>query len=320
VACGTDSAAPGGPLPVPPQPPPPPPPPPFARLAAVPLQARITDLTYDPKRDVLYLAQETGIAVYSLVTLDYETGISTDANIPTAVDLSASGDSLIISLPEAQALGVIDLASQARRVDTLVLAEFATSHANDLRVASNGHVIIRAIPTGSNRRFALDYNLATGEEIRRPEVTALTFVLRPIAHHETILVAFSAPPSLETYLYTASDNLFTVPVRSRAPLFTRPSSTPDGSLLLFGSHLYTGSLSFVRDLFVSGNAFGPTAFHPDAEVAYFTTKTRLLEIDLLDGRETRRILTAGEPQWMFVPPDGEQIVVFTKTTVEVFKP
>ena len=112
-------------------------------------------MAYDAKRDVLYLSQPDSqrVAVLSLGTYTYGTPLAMPS-VPAGLDLTPGGDTLLVALRRAAALGVVDLTLATPSVDTARLA-FDTSLGRGpdaLRVLANGKAIVAPRPRRTVRR------------------------------------------------------------------------------------------------------------------------------------------------------------------------
>jgi hypothetical protein len=115
-----------------------------------------SDVAIDAKRQLLYLSipSRRQIAVVDIATAALRATIDVPA-VPLGLDLTVSGDSLIVALHNRAALGVVDLARATLAVDTIPIGidttrtiswvdsvAYLTVWPDRLRVAANGRVVM----------------------------------------------------------------------------------------------------------------------------------------------------------------------------------
>ena len=129
----------------------------------------IGDLVLDEARGALYLMQGLNgarVAVFSLATQ----AITETIPLPVlawGMDLTAGGDSLVLALPYAGALGVIDLRQSSRTVTLVPIRSLDSSTVQkpwQVRVAANGKAFVRLDGSSTAASRLLEVDLVTGAE------------------------------------------------------------------------------------------------------------------------------------------------------------
>ena len=297
---------------------------------SIPLEAPVQDIAYDAKRNLLYLAEPSfsQIGVLSLASLQYTIPIPTGTNRPTGLDLSAGQDSLIVSLPEAKAIGVINLATSSRVFDTvrISLDNFLNRRPDILRVLAEGRVIIAVTFDGSGfGGQVLEYNLATRTQRVRTDVgvnqsvTELTRLARSSDRQRMLLLIDDSCCPLWGFVYNAQTDQWSSRFDTVNRYFPSVATNSDGSRFLIGATLFTGALTFLQTYSPSGYNDGPTALATDGATAFFATSDGVLQVRLADGGITRTLPTTGAPTQLHVLPNGKGLVVLTATTVHAFR-
>lgn len=297
---------------------------------SIPLEAPARDIAYDSKRNLLYLAEPSfaQIGVLSLASLQFQAPIATGPNRPTGLDLTVSQDSLVVSLPEARALGVIDLTRNTRAVTSvsLTIENFANRRPDILRVMAGNRVIVALTFDGSGfGGQVLEYNLATRTQRLRTEVginqnvTELTRLARSTDRQRLLLLLDDSCCPLLGFIYDARTDQWSTGSGTVNYFFPTVSANADGSRFLIGSSLFSGTLTFLQAFSPTGYGNGPTALGMDGTTAFFAIDTGVLQVRLTDGSIARTLSTASAPTQLFVLPTGTAIVVLTATTVHVFR-
>jgi hypothetical protein len=297
---------------------------------SVSLEAPAQDLAYDAKRNLLYLAEPSfsQIGILSLASLQFETPIPTGPNRPTGLDLSVSQDSLIVSLPEGKAIGVINLATSSRTFDTLRLTidNFLNRRPDILRVMTGGRVFIAVTFDGSGfGGQVVEYDLATRTQRLRTDVgvnqsvTELTRLARSADRQRLLLLIDGSCCPLWGFVYNAQTDQWSSRFDTVNRFSPSVATNTDGSRFLIGGTLFSGTLTFLQTYSPTGYTDGPTALASDGVTGFFATPDGVLQVGLADGITTRTMQTSGAPVQLFVLPNGKALVVLTGTTVHVFR-
>jgi hypothetical protein len=116
-----------------------------------PLTTSVSDLAFDSKRNLVYLAEPTAkqIAVLSPATMTFLTPIAVTGR-PIGVDVRPGGDSIVTTLDSSSTIAIIDLTNVQHTTTTLVMPELSdTNVATDtvkqvaqVRVAADNRAIV----------------------------------------------------------------------------------------------------------------------------------------------------------------------------------
>jgi len=122
------------------------------------VDGEIRDFVLDEKRGVAYLLQsnQRRVAVLSLATMTIVSTLQSSF-VLTDVDLSASGDSLVMTTPLEPALVVVDLNRSPLQAELFSLRSLSPAleqPATHVRVASNGHAFL-SLGAGTSASYGL---------------------------------------------------------------------------------------------------------------------------------------------------------------------
>lgn len=297
---------------------------------AIALEAPARDMAYDSKRNVLYLAEPSfsQIGVLSLASLQFGTPIATGRSRPTGLDLSISLDSLIVSLPEANAIGIINLTTATPSVDSvkLTIDNFLNRRPDILRVMPGDRVIMALTFDGSGfGGQVLEYNLRTRAQRLRTDVgfnqsvTELTRLARSGDRQRLLLLIDDSCCPLSGFVYNAQTDQWSTSGSTVNRYFPTVSSNTDGSRYLIAASLFSGTLTLLQTFSPSGYDSGPTALGVDGTTAFLGTSNGVLQVNVADGRIVRTLPTIGAPTQIFVLPTGAALIALTATNVHVFR-
>jgi hypothetical protein len=296
----------------------------------VALEAPAADVAFDAKRNVLYIATPTRsrIDVLSLRTLSFAPPISTGPNRPTSIDLSPGGDSLIVALPEARALGIATLDPPILRGSVRLdsFPDFGTGRRPEtVRVLRNAHALV--VTNQESVGFdglVVDYNLAARTVNWRRDVgvnfmvTEGTHLARSADGRKLLVVLRTCCPAW-AYLYDSDTDAFSAKfdtVNDDAPPL---SASADGSRFLVGSTLFSEGLALIQEYRPDGYEGGATALGPGAETAFFATASGAVQITLSNGSVVKVFTTGTKPLALYALSDGTRLVAVTATTLSVFR-
>ncbi len=269
----------------------------------------ITDMAYDPKRNLLYMSQADSlrIAVLSLSDLSFQTYIRSEEP-PAGLDLTLSGDSLLIALLESPYVGVIDLTQPQLFVDTLRLEylNHPQRAPTDVKIAANN----KAFFSLENRAGQFDstgymVDLGTGEQRLLAEIGWPS----PIAR--------SGDRSVVVYLVQADAVIYHVSNDEfqslRVYLDGSPIVNYSGDHVLLRTVLYDIQFNRVLDL---AEGFWPApqirpSFSSNGTTAFIALKDELgyRELSVPDGAPVSRVVL---PFFLdgFLAVSEEQLLVF----------
>lgn len=140
------------------------------------------DILYDEKRDLMYVGvPEARVVVFSPSTMTLSAPIALPGS-PAGMDLSLSGDSLLVAMPSVGRIAVVDLAHPGAPLGMIKLTALDSLinpypnpnlHPSGLRIAANGKMIVLLTgPTGSNDQ-TVEVDLTTGAQRIRTDANEL---------------------------------------------------------------------------------------------------------------------------------------------------
>jgi len=286
-------------------------------LSALPLTAAVSDIAYDRGRDALYvsLPDSNLVAVVRRNPFAYDAPIATPSR-PQGLDLTLSGDSLVVALRRSAYLGVVNLAAATRTVDTVRLSAAGGGVGPDhVRMAANGQLLVTMTFDGSGYGGCVyAVNLATGTQRRRSdagfygEVTEAV-PLAAAGDRSAIfgLIDDSCCPE-DGFVYDAATDSIPVLHGTVGMFFPSVSADTTGAHVLIANSLYDRALSLHLSYTPSGYGYGPTALAPDGSVVYMGVDNAYVKLRASDGAELQRTLLPGTPSRLLVLPDGRGLV------------
>jgi hypothetical protein len=304
------------------------------RARAVALPSAVRDAVYDAKRARVYLAMTSAPQI---AVLDPAAGV-VDSLIPLpgragGVDLSLSGDSLLVALEDRGSFATVSLLSGA--VDTVHI-EFDTTLLHEpsfLRMTADGKVFVtgtqRGISGFAGQLMAID--LATGTQRQRTDVGVTvdttsgiidTYapLIRAGDRSRLFLLQMGACCPVQGWVYVSGSTLFSAPTGIFVFSTGSMTASQTGGKLLIGNRLFNGDLAAPDTVRDPDYTFGPTTLSADGTRAYLvttfgswpglvirrTTDDALLEQAFVPnwGQENDRLLLL---------PDGFTLLAYTGT-------
>jgi len=174
--------------------------------ALVSLPGLAQDMLLDTLRGVLYVSQPDSnrILRISTATMTYGTAIPMPGQ-PYGLDLTLSGDSLLVGLAKGQKLGIVNL--QTGAVSTVALdlglpAGFVGPQY--VKEAANGKVLIGVLSSYYGYQYMWEYDLNTGQHGRRLDATNHVGPIVAIGNRSRL--------ALQHQVYVAASDSLTPPV------------------------------------------------------------------------------------------------------------
>ncbi len=295
----------------------------------VPLGGRVSDVVLDTTRGRLYLSQpDSGrILVLSIGTMTFETPIALSGR-PSGMDLSLSGDSLLVGLYSTRELGVVNLVTgQIDRIP-IVLSGFPDLGPDRVKEAANGKVFLSITFAGSGYGGQLiEYDLNTGQQRRRLEpglsgaLTEATGMARVGDASRLVLLLEDACCPVNAQTYTAAIDSFS-PLHGVLNFFgDRVSSDRAGRYLLFANRLWTSDYQFVRNYAESTYVYrfngiaDESALSGDGAAAFFASLYGYYQVRLADDSVLERVRVSLKPNDLsrvfdriVLLPDGQTLI------------
>lgn len=171
---------------------------------SIPRGARINDVAFDSARGLVYLAKPDSltVAVLALGSLTYQSSI-TFTTPPRSVDLTPSGDSLIVGLGSPPAIAIVDLTAPAHSIlSTIPLtAASAADTVYALRVAADSRAIVYASNNTQQQTIVVELNLTTGVQTAIDTAGENNCNVRPIRSGDrTHVMLLNCPGATTIYL------------------------------------------------------------------------------------------------------------------------
>ncbi len=290
-------------------------------FATVPLGAVAWDVEYDAKRNALYLLEPTEghVAVLNLGTLSLGTPIPVPTNLPATMsagmDLSPSGDSLVVAVTTPPALYFINLANGSTSTEPILdpgsdshelinvqvaagrsfaygkrsLAGFTTGRLWELDLATKAQQLrTDAGPAGGGGNLGLSTEFATSGDNSRMLLIDL---------HLSCVQLFTLPSGFGPCAPPAG-----------GPTYL-PSGSNDGSAWLVRHVLYDGALAITATPAPVGAPAGVLA--PDASVAYYPTSLGFDIVNLPAGTIREHVRVPFAVSRLTLLPEVGRIVTWT---------
>lgn len=280
--------------------------------------ADVKDIAYDAKRGVLYLSQPSvpRIAVLSLATMTFGTPI-TASSVTAGLDLTLSGDTLLVSLRRAAQIGVIDLrqASPSITPVSLAIGNFLNPGPDNLRVLSNSKALITLTFDGSGYGGqVMEYDLTTGVAKLRSEVgyngnvTEAVPLARSADRKKMVMLIDDSCCPEGAMVYDATTDSFSGMKGTVSTYFPSVSADGTGAEFLLSNSVYHNDLSLVAQLSPSDYSFGPTALSVDGTTAYLGTNFGYDKVRVSDGAVVERVVLPAQPNRFFLLPDSQTLI------------
>ncbi|PYP60221.1 MAG: hypothetical protein DMD44_02950 [Gemmatimonadetes bacterium] len=281
---------------------------------AAAVEGEIAELAIDQRRGVIYLAQgyQRRLAVLSTASMT----VSATLALPAAsadLDLTASGDSLVVALPSLRALGVIDLRQSPLAVALLPLTVLDTTidqWPSSVRVAANGKALVLLEGSSPSAFTLIEVDLATQVQRLRTDAgdggnVGVAALERSFDHSTVVL---RGNPTL-FQRYDASSDAFG-PLHSVASIGTI-SVDGTGQHVALGADVYDATLGFLRRMDSPFVGWVPTAVSADGQylyqgvARYGIVRSRVSDGVMLD-RSLGPVFTGGLVR---MSPDGTMLVI-----------
>jgi len=277
------------------------------------------DLVFDPKRNVLYLAETDSqrISVISLASRSYLPSIAAPGK-PIGLDLTLGGDSLVVALRRSGQLGFVDLRAATRSMTTVALTFDPSSGRGpqNVRVLANNRAIVTLTFDGSGfGGNVISYDLSAGTQRQRTDIgfngglVNDNVPLTPTSDRARMFAMGGCCPG-KIWTYTAATDSFIGPT-SAGELAVPASFDAAGDRYLTWRDLYDGSLNLIATLMPTGYSFGPSVLAPDGTVAYAGTDFGYIKLHLPDAAVLEAVRLPGRPATLDLLPDGLTLVART---------
>lgn len=267
-------------------------------------------LVFDPRRGVLYSLQQNRpkIMVLSATTLQFLDSIP----LPTDgadLDLSPSGDTLLVTLPAAGTLGVIDLSQPVRQVGSIVLAGLDPSQGQSpqhIRALAGDRALVTiwGAPT-------IEVDLAGGSQLTHPTIAV---ALERSPDYQVAMLRDQAGGIRRFDIGTGLGPQVPFPAPGSITLDTGGQRLGLSLNLFDGNGVKLGSPQTLRYLGVT-----PSLLSPDGQYLYYLddvsglVRTRTSDLSIVDRIPLPQAVLHGS--WMGISPDGRWVVLLRGASI-----
>lgn len=267
----------------------------------------------DDAREALYVLQSGygRILVMSLATLAITDTITT--GFATDFDLSPGGDSLVIALSYARALGIVDLRVADPVMTTLAMPGLDSAlieRPSQLRVAANGKAIVLASGSSPASFKVWQVNLATGaSSVRADAGNGGTFGEGSVGRSPDGGTLVFQGDADRFQRYDAGSDAFG-PRLTGTPARLRPSLDSAGRHVVLRTNVYDNSLGFLRTVDSPDGFFvGPSVVAADGAILYYAVGTRhVIHADPDAGAILTRAPLGVIPSQLYASRNGKWLV------------
>lgn len=291
-------------------------------IVTVPLtnEPSVTGVLWDSKRNVAYVLRGSRIEVIQSTGSPGAPIVLPGAG--HSFTFTESGDSLIVTLSDERALGVVDLQAAARSVNVVPLVypnEAGRERAPKVAVVSGSHVFVTLV-RGLYAGRLLDVNLSTGTQTIRTDFTVLPdstdteqdpslfrlpdgrLYLAPLATSYYDLRFVYSPQTdrfVRThYLRPAPQSAFSASASGR---FMLGNSVFDASL---NTYIVVEKKDWKEDSFFTPKA----ALSPDGNSVYLATYYGIAKFNLTGQFPVEQVKLDMLPQFLIATPDGRRLI------------
>jgi hypothetical protein len=247
----------------------------------------------DERRGRIYVVQanERRLAVVSMATLQVVETLALPEG-PIDLDLTASGDSLVLALYQARSLGILDLRQATLSLTQVPLSALDAAKAQRpvrVRALANGHVFVASEGNTSAAHTLFDVNLRSGAQRERLDIAVNgevgdTFIGRSPDNIYMAVIQWPLPQSLCLRRYDPALDSFSACVKPK--FFGEPSVSVGGSRIAVATDVYDATLKLLprsNTSLVQGFIF--TALSPDGQTLYEPLGvTGLVRVEAATGR------------------------------------
>ena len=236
----------------------------------------IGPLTIDSERGIAYLLQADllRVAIFSFETMSV-TGHVDLGGRPSDIDITPSGDSLIVAMPADRALAIVDLRGATPLVSALAIT-VADSVINDVpvrvRVLGAGRVLVGLEGTAKASTRIAEVNLGANTQHLLPEPPFAGGRVFERSHDRSVVVFRGREDHLQRY--DAISNQFG-PARAAPPMWyeTRPTVDMRGERIALGTHVFDRELTLLsRAIQLPHSFYWAAAISPSGDVLYVSSR------------------------------------------------
>jgi DNA-binding beta-propeller fold protein YncE len=279
------------------------------------------DVVYDPVRDRIYMSQadDRRIATFDATTAQ-PTGTIALPGRPGGLDVTSSGDSIVVALQDSMYLGVVDLTGGSPTVDTVRL-----SLASLLTVRVGGNVAVVSGVVGAVPRV-VTYDLNGGAEQGYPDVLsdgvpwAFAWLARSATGERITVLEDGRCCELRAWMFDAQALSFgpTTPTVAMTFVPTPLSVDRDGGRFLIGTTIYSPALDSIATPIPHAAAFR-AVLAADGMSLFVTQRFGFYQVSASDGSVLDAVRLSFIPEGLLVIPDGTRLVVYGANQIAVIR-
>ena len=270
----------------------------------------VRGLAVDGSRGVFYLLQSypDAVAIVSLSTLAITRTIHLDTRAGD-MDLTPSGDSLVVTLPDQNALGVIDLrlaTTPLTLIPLTVLDQTVRQTPSNVRTTATGKALVSLGGLEARASQLLEVDLATGAQRIRLDAgdQGFTGFGKLERSQDGTAILLQGGEGLLQRLDVPTDRFGSR--GSSASSAPRASLDATGDRIAIGADIFDAALNPVRSLEPTG---GSSILSPDGEYLYgLSWNSGIVRSRVSDGAILDRTINPIGAQFMRISADGVYIV------------
>ena len=279
------------------------------------------DMVYDAKRGLMYvgLPNDYRIAVFSPSTMTAQPPIVLSGPFG-GMDLSLSGDSLLVAVPSADAIYIYDLTHPSAPPSTLRLTVLDSAanyrggpfQPSALRIAANGKMLVFLTYATTSNDQVVEVDLATGQQRVRTDAQLLATVdplwTRYLGRSPDRSRIYSV--GITAGFYDAASDAFTISLLGVPSTCAGMTFDNAGTLLTRGYEVRDQDLHRVTEMYFDGHGVC-SAISPDGSVVYEADGgANIRSMSLGTGLMIERVPLPLSPDRFFVDPAGNWLLAF----------
>ena len=281
----------------------------------------VDDIVYDAQRGLMYvgLPNDYRIGVFSPSTMAAQPPIVLSGPFG-GMDLSLSGDSLLVAVPSADAIYVFDLTHPSAPPSTLRLTVLDTAatyrggpfQPSAVRVAANGKMLVFLTYSTTSNDQVVEVDLATGKQRVRTDARLLATVdplwTRYLGRSPDRSRIYAVGTTAGTY--DAASDTFTISLLGSLSTCTGMTFDNAGAMLTRGNEVRDRDLQRVAEMYFAGHGVC-IAISPDGSTVYEADGgANLRSMSLGTQLMIERVPLPLAPDRLFVDPGGDWLLAF----------
>jgi hypothetical protein len=287
---------------------------------SVQLGAPVRDLAYDAGRNIVYVSQPSlnRVGAVTLGDMVFD-AVLEGLPLPQGIDLTPSGDTLLIAPRLTRSLYIYDVVRRTRDSVLITNDTFLNRGLDNVRVMANGSALISVTFSGSGFGGTLaSLDLASRVVRSRATVTEATPIARSMSRRRAAILIDDSCCPLSGHVYDAGSDQLSAARGTVSYYFPGISADSTGQRYLIGSTLFTGDLVSIRSYTIPGGTPGhANALSPDGAHGYFATDNGVTMLRLSDGALETTFPLPGRPLKLLALPNGRALLAVVGQTLHV---